>query len=330
MHYRSFILAVVLCSCRLLAGAQDDTTHPVWPSAPDRARIQHLRTISSMESLEPKKGFFSKVIGFLFGSEQQSHWLVQPVGIAVTADGIVYVADPGARGVHCLNLPKKEYDFIAESKSGPFRSPVGCAIDREGNLYVTDSERGLVAVFNEDRDPRFEFSAHLQRPTGIQVSGEKVYVADAARHAVVLCDRKGAYLGEFGQRGAGQGEFNFPVQLAVRDSISVVDAMNYRIQTFDLAGKFSSSFGDIGNVPGRFASPKSIALDADGNRYVTDALMDNFQIFDPQGRLLLIVGSKGTRNGEFMTPSGICIDGQDHIYVVDVLNRRIQIFRYIR
>ena len=85
-----------------------------------------------------------------------------------------------------------------------------------------------------------------------------------------------------------------------------------------------------GNVSGRFASPKGIALDSDGDIYVTDALMDNLQIFDRTGRLLLLVGRKGHSDGEFMSPGGITIDQNDKIYVVETFNKRIQIFQYVK
>ena len=316
-------------TCGLLYGQQESTL--VWPQPPDQARIRHVRTISSIENLEAKKGFWGKLFGFLFGSEhQQSRWFVQPVGVAVSPSGVIFVTDPGAHGVHIINPEKKEYDFLATTKYGDFRSPIGCAIDENNFIYITDSERGDVVVFDNDIDAVLEIKTHLVRPTGIQVVGDHLFVADAGQHTVTVFDRKGNYVYAFGRHGAGEGEFNFPIQLAVRESVMVVDALNYRIQNFDFAGHYSSTFGDLGDVSGRFASPKSIALDSDGNRYVTDALMDNFQIFNRMGQLLLVVGRKGTSNGEFMMPNGIFIDKSDKIYVVDALNRRLQIFQYLK
>ena len=325
---RTASVVLVLLSFSRLFG--QDSASLVWPQPPERARIKHLQTIASMESFQPQKGFFAKVFGFLFGKEHQAGWLVQPVGIAVSRDNVIFVCDPGARGVHILNIGKKEYDFLGGTKLGLFHSPVGCAIDTEGLLYVTDSDVGDIVVLNNDYDPVLHITSHLQRPTGIQVIGGRIYVTDTGRHTVVVFDQKGNFLFEFGHRGAGVGEFNYPTQLQVRDSIAVLDALNYRIQKFDLSGKFGSTFGDLGNVAGRFAAPKSIAFDSDGNYYVDDALMDNIQIFDKSGQLLLIVGRRGNRDGEFMSPSGMFIDTQDKIYLVDVLNKRLQIFQYMK
>ncbi len=314
----------------LWASFAQDSARPAWPAPPERARIRHERTLTAEAGVEADHGFFGNLLGTLFGGERTLTWLVQPVGIAVSRAGTLYVADPGARGVHIINTAEKEYDLITTTKFGPFVSPVGVAVDDDGLVYVTDSERGDVVVMDAEGDGEARIADGLSRPTGVQVAGDSVIVTDAGLHRVCVFDRDGKPLGTFGGRGAGASEFNFPVQLAVRDSIFVLDALNYRVQSFDRGGKFGSAFGSIGNVGGRFAAPKSIALDSDGNIYVTDGLMDNVQLFDHSGALLLAFGRNGTRDGEFVTPSGIAIGSDDTVYVVDSFNRRIQIFRYYR
>lgn len=320
-------LLFILLFRSLLMG-QQDSVKLAWP--PDRARIQHLQTISSMENLQPKKGFFAKLFGFLTGGERTPRWLVQPVGIAVSPTCDIVITDPGAHGLHVIKMSEHEYDFMAETKFGKFISPVGVAFAADGDIYVSDSQRGDVTVFNRDFDAEFQIKDSLSHPTGVKILNEKLYIADTDRHRIVVFDRKGTYLSSIGKRGAGEGEFNYPVQLAAKDSVYVLDGLNYRVQKFDFDGRFGMTFGQHGNIAGRFASPKGIALDSDGNVYVTDALMDNFQIFNPAGQLLLIVGGHGTKDGEFMSPGGIAIDSQDHIYVVETLNKRIQIFQYIK
>jgi DNA-binding beta-propeller fold protein YncE len=310
--------------------AQQDTSGPAWPAPPERARIRHVRTIDASSGLRPDRGFLGGILGTLFGGHTTAAWLVQPVGIAVAGDGTLYVADPGARGVHIIRPAENEYDLVTATRHGPFISPVGCAVDRDGRVYVTDSERKEIVILDSDGDPEGSIAGGLERPTGIQVSGDSVFVTDAGAHRVLVFNREGDPLGAFGTRGAGASEFNFPVQLALGDSLYVLDALNYRVQSFDRGGRFGSAFGSIGNVAGRFAAPKGIALDSDGDIYVADGLMDNVQIFDRSGRLLLIFGRSGTRDGEFVMPSGIAAGPDDTIYVVDSVNRRIQVFRYLR
>jgi DNA-binding beta-propeller fold protein YncE len=322
-------LVLLLGTAHVFGGvAPGDTL--VWPSPPEKPRIRFVQSLTSAEELKQKKGFFEKLISIIGGSEGTKNWFVQPVGVCVSPKGIVVVTDPGAHGIHFLNIEKKEYDFVGTTKFGALKSPVGCAFDDEGNLYVTDSETGRIIVFDDDLDPEREITGGLHRPTGIQVAGGRIYVTDTGEHKIIVMNKDGGFVSAFGQHGSGAGEFNYPTFLAVRESISVIDALNYRIQTFDLSGKFSSTYGQLGDVAGRFVSPKCISLDSDGNRYVTDALMDNIQIFNRAGQLLLIVGRKGRAEGEFMTPAGIFIDKHDRIYVVDGLNRRVEIFQYIK
>jgi len=301
-----------------------------WPQPPDRARIQHLRTIGSLADLEIKSGFFSKVFSFLFGSPKSQTWLEQPVGIAVSPNKTIAIADPGAHGIHLINQVEREYILIRETKFGTISSPVGVAFSEEGLLYVSDSENGKIIVFNDNLNAKFYFDSHLKHPTGITVTKDTIYVVDTREHKIVFFNLEGEYLGEFGKRGAGEGEFNFPVNLiSVCENLYIVDALNYRIVQTDKHGKYQASFGEHGNVAGRFAAPKGIACDSDSNLYITDALMDNFQIFNQRGKLLLVVGRNGLSNGEFMSPSGIAIDNNNIIYIVDSLNKRIQLFRYL-
>lgn len=328
-NLRTFLVLASLFSFQPLI-SQPGPSDLVWPGYPERPRIRHVKTISSLADAGYEEGFFSKLLGALFGSRESKSWLVQPVGITVDDEGTMYVADPGAQCVHIINTSRGEYSAIAETKFGPLLSPVGVALTKDGTLFVSDSQNGRVIAFDDDRDPMFSISEQLIRPTGLCVNKNLLYVVDAGRHAVVVFDSKGRYRSDFGVRGSGLGEFNFPVHLAVDSTLAVVDALNYRVQEFFPDGKFSSSFGQQGSSAGSFASPKSVARDSDGNRYVTDALMDNIQIFNRQGQLLLIVGRQGNTDGKFSSPSGIAIDRSDRIYVVDTLNKRIQIFEYLK
>jgi DNA-binding beta-propeller fold protein YncE len=302
----------------------------VWPPPPEQPRIRYVQSYSAASAFTQPTGFFGKLADWILGAERREQWLIQPVGIAVRADGLLAIADPGSHAVHLLDRRANEHRVIVETDADPLRSPVGVAFDTNGWLYVTDSEQGRVCVFDEDGDPEFSFKEHLQRPTGIAVAGDTMYVVDTGLHAVLLFDRKGSYLAQFGRRGEGSGEFNFPTGVACDSSVWVLDAMNYRIQEFAPSGPPLSLFGQRGSGIGALASPKSIARDSEGHIYVTDALMDNFQIFDRSGQLLLVVGRSGSANGEFLSPSGIAIDGNDTIVLVDALNRRIQVFQYLR
>jgi DNA-binding beta-propeller fold protein YncE len=321
------LIVYVIFRSNLVAQNQQNP-NLLWPVSSDTPRIKYVSSISSLREIEKKStSIFENVLHIFFGSEEQEHQFVQPVGIAVSDTKKIYVTDPGAQGIHILDIANDDYHFISHTLSGNLLSPVGIALSNEGMVYVSDSEQGKIIVYDEDNDVQFEITEHLQRPTGLLFAQQKLYVADAGKHALVIFNADGNFLTEYGHRGAGEGEFNFPIQIAEHDNLFVLDALNYRIQELQYNGKYSSAFGMQGNVTGKFASPKGIAIDTNGNYYVTDALMDNFQIFNKEKKLLLVVGTHGTREGEFMSPGGIAIDNSHQIYIVDMLNKRIQIFQ---
>ena len=76
----------------------------------------------------------------------------------------------------------------------------------------------------------------------------------------------------------------------------------------------------------RFRSPVGVAVDDDGNLFVTELEAHRIQKLDPRGRLLKVWGKKGSGPGEFLYPRGIALDPDDFLYVVDAEGSRVQKF----
>jgi len=72
--------------------------------------------------------------------------------------------------------------------------------------------------------------------------------------------------------------------------------------------------------------PWGIAIDQQGDVYVTDWRNDRVQKFSPEGRSLMAFGSSGSREGQFDHPNGITVDEDGDIYVCDWRNDRVQVF----
>jgi sugar lactone lactonase YvrE len=79
-------------------------------------------------------------------------------------------------------------------------------------------------------------------------------------------------------------------------------------------------------TPGDFGAPQGIALDSEGNVYVTDTLNDRVEIFDADGNFISTFGKAGDGPGTFSRPKGIAIDSDGHIWVADEITDRLQVF----
>ncbi|MBI1822726.1 MAG: 6-bladed beta-propeller, partial [Nitrospirae bacterium] len=142
---------------------------------------------------------------------------------------------------------------------------------------------------------------------------------------------KGEKLFEFGKRGEGEGEFNFPTHVAVHPvtgDIYVADSMNFRIERFTPDGKFIRHLGSAGERVGSFSKLKGISVDTHGIVYAVDGLYDTVEMFNDKGEFLMNFGRAGNHEGEFWLPGGIAVS-QDQIYVSDSYNQRVQVFQLI-
>jgi DNA-binding beta-propeller fold protein YncE len=73
-------------------------------------------------------------------------------------------------------------------------------------------------------------------------------------------------------------------------------------------------------------SPGDIAIDKDGNVYVSTQSANTVKKFDWQGNQVLEWGGNGSDDGEFSLSLGIGVDSESNVYVTDFYNRRIQKF----
>lgn len=74
----------------------------------------------------------------------------------------------------------------------------------------------------------------------------------------------------------------------------------------------------------KFSYPRSVAVDSNGNIYVTDTYNHQLYKFDSDREYSTSIGSYGTGNGNFYNPYDIAIDTNDNKYIVDYSNNRIQ------
>ena len=165
-------------------------------------------------------------------------------------------------------------------------------------------------------------------PQGVAVDDKgNVYVVDLGNRRVEKFDNNGNFLFTFGTKGAGNGQFENPIGIAIgKDSIYVVDNSRNDIQKFDMTGEFVAQWGSQGSINGQFLLPQGIAVDSSGDVYVVDTGNSRIEKFDNTGKYLLTFGQSGLGDGQFLSPRSIATDSQGSIYVADSGNNRIEKF----
>ena len=302
-----------------------------WPQPPQTPRIRFIQTMASPKDLGITPSVWQRIWEVVAGREEQ--WLIRPADVAARGETI-FVADAGAQALWILDPRAGRFGKIQEAGGERLVSPIAVALGSADRIYLADSYLGKIFVYgNEEKwlgtisDPR------IRRPAGLAYDAgrDRLYVGDSAAHRVWILSGEGKPVGVIGQRGAGNGEFNFPTRVAVdrNGNLYVTDTLNFRVQVFGPDGKFAGMFGRHGDSSGDFASPKGIALDSEGHVFIVEALFDAVQIFDREGRYLLTFGERGLGAGQFWLPAGIFIDPQDRVYIADSYNQRIQIFQYL-
>jgi uncharacterized protein (TIGR03663 family) len=173
-------------------------------------------------------------------------------------------------------------------------------------------------------------------PKGLAIDSERnIYVADSQNHRIQKFDSDGEFITAWGSFGTEPGQFSEPWGIAVDDdeNVYVADTWNHRIQKFTAEGEFVTYWGAHQNTEGQllepqglFWGPRDIAIDDEGNLYVTDTGNKRVQKFDSDGNPLGQWGGGGSLPGQFQEPVGIASDQDANIYVADTWNQRIQIF----
>jgi DNA-binding beta-propeller fold protein YncE len=131
---------------------------------------------------------------------------------------------------------------------------------------------------------------------------------------------------------------NHPLDIAVDDAnnrVYVADTWNFNIREFTPQGSLVRTWGQAGQYGADAQKdptdglwgPRDVAVDANGNVYVSDTGNKRIRVYDANGNYLRDIGSAGSALGQLDEPSGLAIDNADGLlYVADTWNKRISVF----
>jgi DNA-binding beta-propeller fold protein YncE len=180
--------------------------------------------------------------------------------------------------------------LIGNGKQAHFALITGVAVDDNDRLFVADAKLHHVLVFNPKHEQESVIGTDVMvRPGGIALDRENrfLYVADTGQ-----------------------------------DVVDVFDADNFKL--LRQIGKPSKKHNQTD--PGTFSLPECVAVDSDGNVYVTDTFNNRVEMFDADGGFIDMFGKNGDGPADLERPKGIAIDGDGHIWVVDDAQDKVKVF----
>ncbi len=260
----------------------------------------------------------------------------------------VILSDPSIPAVHVLDSKRKTSFSILGGQGHRLQSTAGVAVDGEDNIYVADSKRGMVLVYDQyGRFLRYIGNVHgenaYQRPSGIAIDRKAghLYLADSPRHLIFMLDLEGNLLKRVGKQGddtskgelkrrnnTGPGAFNDPTQIAVSDhEVAVLDTAGTRVQIMDLECNLLRGFSVLKASRAEAHKENGLGLDQDGNIYVSYVGTSEVRMYNRDGGLQASFGQAGSRMGEFGAPRGLWVDASKRLYVADTENVRVQLFQ---
>nr|MCS3813000.1 sugar lactone lactonase YvrE [Mucilaginibacter sp. X4EP1] len=256
----------------------------------------------------------------------------RPSGVAVDANGNVYVADAGNSLIREVS-PVGVVTTVAGGDTtgavnGPgvsatFNYPTGIALDASGNLYVADAGNNLIRLISKAgvvstfAGSITDTTSNFNNPTGVTVDAAgNVYVAGYINNNILQINQAGVInvFAGTGSPGALNGPaasatFYYPSGVAIDASgnLYIADEVNNLIRKITtngtvstLAGNGQAGAADSTGTAASFNGPAGLAVDASGNVYVADANNNLIRKITPGGAVSTLAGSglEGYQNGK--------------------------------
>ncbi|MBW6475046.1 MAG: SMP-30/gluconolactonase/LRE family protein [Anaerolineaceae bacterium] len=250
-----------------------------------------------------------------------------PMDITFDLEGNILL--PIGDGIHKLSQSGTLLESWGEfgTNPGQFKSPKSTAVDEEGKIYVSDQGNQRIQVLSAEGEFLEIIDLGDIIPYSIALGNHNdLFIGDLSNRCIQKFDINGNHLLAF-----GEGITSDPYAIAVddQDQVFVVSQYHSTIEVFSSDGAYLRTIGDRsnpGDQPGEFQWPEGLALDTQGNLYVSDTRNNRIQKLTNAGEFVTSWGGIMSNPGEFNGPSDVLITAEQHLLVVDTVNHRIQRF----
>lgn len=213
---------------------------------------------------------------------------------------------------------KKDFSKLPPLEAVPLMG-LKVAHERTPSLPSTLVDKVLVA------GSRGTSGGQFNCPRDIDIDSDgNIYAVDSLNHRIEKFSSCGVFLSSWGEQGSKEGKFQEPCGIGVDKKngyVYVADTWNHRIERFSLDGVYQFSW------KGEFYGPRDVAVDSQGDIYVTDTGNCFIKKYNQKGELLKQFGSKGSGDGQLQEPVGLTVDNEENIVVADTWNQRVQRFK---
>ncbi len=307
---------------------------------PATGNVVETRPPAVQEEQAPKAYTFK----FAFGtSGTENGQFSKPSGVAVAANGNVYVLDAGNDRVQEFSSSGGYLGQFGKKGggSGGLLNPGGLAVSPTGEVYVADSGNNRVEIFSETGTYIGQITkvgtVALIKPIGVAVASRNaVYILDSeveyGEYAVFKTNAKAELLGEYANNEPGTkcsssagGSAYKAKGIALSGSGNLyVTSSEACVTEFNSGGKWLRTLSSA-----TLKQPSGLAVGPNGYVYVVDTSTDKVSQFNEAGEYISAFGTPGTGNGQFTEPVGIAVAQNGYLwngalYVADTANNRVE------
>lgn len=329
MNSNSLFLLSGLSVMLLFQACKDDDA-----PAPAPVPVEENPTVATVSPLSGSTGTPITITGTNFKATAAEN--------AVTVNGVAAVVTSASPTQLVVTVPAKAGDgVVAVTVAG--KTATGPQFD-----YLESYLISTFAGSSQGTADGTGTSAQFQDPWNIAADANgNLYVTEYASHRIRKITPEGVvttFAGSSQGYADGSGtsaQFNGPTAIAVdaQNNVYVTEYDGHRIRKITpegvvstVAGTGTAGFADGPAALSAFNTPSGIAVDAEGNLYISDRNNTRVRKITAATGVVSTLAGNGTVGqadgtgpaAEFNAPSGLTIDGEGNLYLTDTDNHLIR------